>query len=1219
MWKMHICNHPIDGTPFEALYNGSWHGVDHISIKNGSTFAKINYNGSMVLDKVDGDCLRMRSRKASSSDCSHLLKPGTDVCALSGQVSLWHDAKIITIKKTLHDDYCTCLFNVMFFTNKTTTSEKNHTNNRWAEVVPIENISILQKVQSEPWGDGCYKWNSTVDCVSNNKSKLLNDTVSSEVAWMLVLSTLKGMSFDLKLVKDNLVYFIHKMQEDSTDLNNMQSEGAIDTTPHPTSHKRIKALHFQISNKILRPKIVTLLMEASEEMPPKKTSEKMPPSGVESFKDDEGSDSEVEILYQKSSLRHSKRLKTAPDRFSSYSSPNFNRPAKKILLQDTNKGELQPYIPFTFEYLMDEDPASVVLGEKKSLEEKTTMLHSQHSSIASKVKLIGFHKRGQPRSKILNSDEIDHMMPRIYKESESSKKTANIDDIDLIMPRLYKERVNCKKAANPTECKDAMEKCMGTIRRQIEGQFESIVREEANQPTTFNKEDEDFNWTPLANTPVEKDEHEDLWKEMEHCLTSIALTDQKQAMDMESPYEDAHDSVEDGEEKCQHDFKLDEEIGLTCRLCHVVCTERKYVFQSFLKCNDWVSFKEKFDAQKLDWVEKLDMDLNSTRDPISLRENLLSETCENVWNLIDDLQSKLHLHQKKAFEFIWRNAAGSLVPSEMMQLPEKTGGCVISHSPGSGKTLLIIAFIVSFLRLFPRSRPLVLAPKSAIHTWRKEFQKWEIPVPVHLIQRDRSYEKEILFYKYKLLSRRTRMPNRKMMKIMDMLEKLRQWHENPSILMMNYSSFFSLAKQDSKLEYVRFMAEVLLKSPGILILDEGHNPRSTNSKLRKLLMEVKTENRILLSGTVFQNNFEEYFNTLALARPSFVDEVVNELDLDPHRRKLNREKKKHRKERLARKLFVEKIGQSIESSQEHDRKQGFELLNKMTSRFVDVYGNEILGTLPGLEIYTIMLASTDLQQKMLSKLQKSITHKRYPIEVELLITVCTIHPWLVTTVNCVSTYFNAEELTIIQKCRENLGIGSKAKFLIDLVHKSNIRGEKVLVFCHNISPLNFFVDMFKLIFGWNKGEEILVLQGDQELPVRARIMDKFNGDTDGKCKVLLASTTACAEGISLTAASRLVMLDSEWNHSKTRQAIARAFRPGQDKVVYVYLLLASGTWEESKSRSNARKAWMSKMIFLGRYIEFSSSKQVEHIDDELLHEMVEEDESKSLQIILRPD
>lgn len=59
---------------------------------------------------------------------------------------------------------------------------------------------------------------------------------------------------------------------------------------------------------------------------------------------------------------------------------------------------------------------------------------------------------------------------------------------------------------------------------------------------------------------------------------------------MESPCKDAHDSVEDGEEKCQHDFKLDEEIGLTCRLCHVVCTERKYVSQSFVSIQVPTSF-----------------------------------------------------------------------------------------------------------------------------------------------------------------------------------------------------------------------------------------------------------------------------------------------------------------------------------------------------------------------------------------------------------------------------------------------------------------------------------------------------------------------------------------------------------------------------------------------------------------------------------------------------
>jgi DNA repair and recombination protein RAD54 and RAD54-like protein len=176
--------------------------------------------------------------------------------------------------------------------------------------------------------------------------------------------------------------------------------------------------------------------------------------------------------------------------------------------------------------------------------------------------------------------------------------------------------------------------------------------------------------------------------------------------------------------------------------------------------------------------------------------------------------------------------------------------------------------------------------------------------------------------------------------------------------------------------------------------------------------------------------------------------------------------------------------------------------------------------------------------------------------------------------------------------------------VIDLLHKSSFRGEKVLIFCHNLSPINHLVKLIEVVFGWRLGEEVLVLQGDQELPIRSDAMDKFNGDRRGSRKVLIASTTACAEGISLTGASRLVMLDSEWSHSKTRQAIARAFRPGQERKVYVDLLVASGTWEEDKYNSNRRKAWTAKMVFFGRYFDDPLQNPVTAIDDEVLKSLL---------------
>ncbi|KAJ1410661.1 P-loop containing nucleoside triphosphate hydrolase [Sesbania bispinosa] len=111
--------------------------------------------------------------------------------------------------------------------------------------------------------------------------------------------------------------------------------------------------------------------------------------------------------------------------------------------------------------------------------------------------------------------------------------------------------------------------------------------------------------------------------------------------------------------------------------------------------------------------------------------------------------------------------------------------------------------------------------------------------------------------------------------------------------------------------------------------------------------------------------------------------------------------------------------------------------------------------------------------------------------------------------------------------------------------------------------MKLLVQLFEECFNWKKGREILLLYGEQDLFERGKVIDNFE-DPCGVSKVLLASITACAEGISLTTASRLIFLDSEWNPSKIKQAIARAFRPGQEKMVYVYQLLAKGSMEEDK-------------------------------------------------------
>lgn len=59
------------------------------------------------------------------------------------------------------------------------------------------------------------------------------------------------------------------------------------------------------------------------------------------------------------------------------------------------------------------------------------------------------------------------------------------------------------------------------------------------------------------------------------------------------------------------------------------------------------------------------------------RDELISEENANVWSLIPELRNRMHVHQKKAFQSLWRNIAGSMEPALMESTSKGTGGCVI--------------------------------------------------------------------------------------------------------------------------------------------------------------------------------------------------------------------------------------------------------------------------------------------------------------------------------------------------------------------------------------------------------------------------------------------------------------------------------------------------------------------------------------------------------------
>lgn len=77
---------------------------------------------------------------------------------------------------------------------------------------------------------------------------------------------------------------------------------------------------------------------------------------------------------------------------------------------------------------------------------------------------------------------------------------------------------------------------------------------------------------------------------------------------------------------------------------------------------------------------------------------------------------------------------------------------------------------------------------------------------------------------------------------------------------------------------------------------------------------------------------------------------------------------------------------------------------------------------------------------------------------------------------------------------------------------------------------------------------------------RAEVVDRFQSDPD--CQLFLISLKAGGQGLNLTAADYVFILDPWWNPAVEAQAIDRAHRLGQTKRVFAYRLIAKDTVED---------------------------------------------------------
>ncbi|KAK4262513.1 hypothetical protein QN277_028065 [Acacia crassicarpa] len=666
-----------------------------------------------------------------------------------------------------------------------------------------------------------------------------------------------------------------------------------------------------------------------------------------------------------------------------------------------------------------------------------------------------------------------------------------------------------------------------------------------------------------APQPLEKSESEDesdlLWAELDDFLLNCEEdTDDE---DASHQVENGHtnDPNPEGEEsiasRCRrgdHVPAMNEEIGLVCIHC-------RHIIRDIKDCDPEFGKHPSGRPGGRDSYRRGDSD-DSFSDG-SQHENsgigdksrfLTYASTGTVWDIVPRAKKRMYNHQKEAFEFLWKNLAGGIVLDQLEKQLDFSGGggCIISHAPGTGKTFLTIAFLKAFMRRYPSCRPMIIAPCNILDTWERELKKWQVgdSVPFHNLNKLElsGLETQSAISRFRP-RRRGRRPNREVIRRI----KACSWREGKSILGISYSLFDRLARKGDD----ELVKEALYELPGLVVFDEGHTARNDRSLLWEALSDIKTNRRISLSGTPFQNNFRELNNTIRLAKPN-----------------------------VPKGLKLELLLKSYDKVESHgERTQVMAQIRDVIKPFVHVHKGTVLEEkLPGLEESVVSLEPSPSQMsifKYIQKLREDQEGCSNWFRFEHLMSVSSVHPSLfVDELTRVPKSERVQLNAILATLDLSTEAGVKTKFVLDFIKQSELLKEKVLIFSQYIHPLEFLAEQINARFHWRKGEQMMIIHGKTVEVTRQASIDAFN-DPSSKARVMLASTRACYEGINLVGASRVILLDTLWNPSAERQAVSRAYRLGQKKVVYTYCLITAGTWDEQKLCIQAEKDELSELVF----------------------------------------